>query len=296
MCKNLAEKVGPEVTITVYDIVPDRAHAIASKVSKANIAVSSNVTAAAATSDTIFYMVPNDDSVMAVLKKISETSLQSKLIVDCSTVHPDTSRKEESYVKGRGGQFISCPVFGSAAMAQAGELIAVPAGERQSLEKILPFCTGVMSRDTIALPGQEPAKATLLKLVGNTFILNMVGALSEGHTLAEKSGLGSENLHKFISSLFPGPYTAYSERMVSGDYWSRTEPLGMVELALKDARHAKKIAAEADMRMKLVEVVEGYLEVVLSLRGAHSEFVAAYGAKRVESGLDFENTGMRVRQ
>ena len=51
----------------------------------------------------------------------------------------------------------------------------------------------------------------------------MVETLSEGHTLAEKTGLGGENLHKFIEILFPGTYTMYSNRLMSGDYHKREE-------------------------------------------------------------------------
>ena len=70
---------------------------------------------------------------------------------------------------------------------------------------------------------QAPGKATLMKVVGNTFILNMVESLSEGHTLAEKSGLGSENLHQFLETMFAAPYAAYSKRLMSGDYYNREE-------------------------------------------------------------------------
>ncbi len=66
-------------------------------------------------------------------------------------------------------------------------------------------------------------KATLLKIIGNTFVLNMVETLSEGHTLAEKSGLGNDNLHQFVETMFPGPYTAYSARLLAGDYYKRDE-------------------------------------------------------------------------
>lgn len=59
----------------------------------------------------------------------------------------------------------------------------------------------------------------------------MVEVLSEGHTLAEKTGLGTSNLHNFISAMFPGPYTAYSQRMLDGDYYQREEPLFHVDLA-----------------------------------------------------------------
>ena len=55
------------------------------------------------------------------------------------------------------------------------------------------------------------------------FILNMIESIAEGLVLAEKSGLGTENLHKFIEAIFPGPYTLYSQRMINGDYYNREE-------------------------------------------------------------------------
>ena len=67
--------------------------------------------------------------------------------------------------------------------------------------------------------GVEVGKASLLKVLGNLFIVSMIETLAEGHVLAEKTGLGSENLEKFIDTVFPGPYTIHSKRMSSGAYW-----------------------------------------------------------------------------
>ena len=108
-------------------------------------------------------------------------------------------------------------------MAESGQLICVLAGPAAGIEKVKPFCKGVIGRANIEYQDQAPEKATLLKVIGNTFVLNMVEALSEGHTLAEKSGLGSENLHQFLELLFPAPYAAYSKRLMSGDYHNREE-------------------------------------------------------------------------
>ena len=108
-------------------------------------------------------------------------------------------------------------------MADSGQLVCVLAGPSPNVEKIKPYCKGVMGRANIDFSDQPVGKATLLKIIGNTFILNMVEALSEGHTLAEKSGLGTQQMHSFIETMFPGPYTAYSGRLMSGDYYKRAE-------------------------------------------------------------------------
>ena len=62
--------------------------------------------------------------------------------------------------------------------------------------------TDSIGKSTTDFSGEEPSKASLLKMIGNIFIVNMVGMLAEGHVLSEKTGLGDENLQKFLSVVF----------------------------------------------------------------------------------------------
>jgi 3-hydroxyisobutyrate dehydrogenase-like beta-hydroxyacid dehydrogenase len=88
-------------------------------------------------------------------------------------------------------------------MADAGSQIVVASGAATSIERALPFFAGVIGRSVIDLRDHEPGHATLLKITGNSFILSMVATLAEGHAWAEKSGLGSDMLHKFIEFYRP---------------------------------------------------------------------------------------------
>lgn len=117
----------------------------------------------------------------------------------------------------------------------------------------------------------------------------MVQTLAEGHVVAEKLGLGPENLHKFVELMFPGPYTAYSGRMLSGDYYQRAEPLFQVDLARKDAGHAMKLAESVGARFRLTEIADEYLKVVKEEMGAKGDIAGIYGAVRVGNGLGFGN-------
>ena len=174
-------------------------------------------------------------------------------------------------------------------MADSGQLICVLAGPPAVVDLIKPFCKGVMGQSIIDFSGQAQGKATLLKVIGNTFVLQMVEALSEGHTLAEKTGLGSDNLHALIEAMFPGAYVGYSNRLKSGDYYKRDEPLFAVDLARKDVKHALDLAASVGTKMKAVEVVDAHLAAVKEHMGAKGDIASIYGAVRQESGLKFEN-------
>lgn len=178
-------------------------------------------------------------------------------------------------------------VFGAPAAADAGQLVFVLAGPPETLSKVTPYCDGIMSRLTLDLPSRPYGTATLLKLTGNTFVLSMVGTLAEGHAFAEKSGLGSETLHRFISAMLPGPFGAYSKRMMTGDY-VRDEPLFGVDLARKDAGHAIRLAAEVGVDMKITKTVDERLAKVKEIKGEKGDLPGVYGVARVESGLDFE--------
>ena len=111
-------------------------------------------------------------------------------------------------------------------MAESGQLVCVLAGPAASVDRVKPYTKGVMGRENIDFSGQSYRQALLLKVIGNTFVFNMVEALSEGHTVAEKTGLGTENLHTFVATMFGGPFSAYSSRMMSGDYYNRAEVSG----------------------------------------------------------------------
>lgn len=176
-------------------------------------------------------------------------------------------------------------------MADNGQLVCVLAGTTSAVSKATPYTTGVMGRADINFAGQPSGNATLLKVIGNTFILNMVSQLSEGHVLAEKSGLGVDNLHNFISTMFPGPYMAYSQRMLQGDYYQREEPLFHVDLARKDARHARDLADRSGSSVKMLKLAQGRLDRVKEELGDRGDIPSVYGVVRKESGLEFKNKG-----
>ncbi|KAF2713911.1 6-phosphogluconate dehydrogenase-like protein NAD-binding protein [Pleomassaria siparia CBS 279.74] len=289
MCKNLVEKGNLDKPLILYNRTPKRADQLAEKFGADKTTVASTIADAVKDADIIFMCLGDDASVQDVVNAILEQHIENKLIVDCSTVHPDTTNLLEKQVTAAGLEFVGMPVFGAPPMADAGSLVCVIAGAEKSVDKVKPYTKGVMGRADIDFSGQPAGNATLLKVIGNTFVLNMVEVLSEGHTLAEKTGLGVDNLHSFISAMFPGPYAAYSQRMLDGDYFQREEPLFHVDLARKDARHAKDLAKRTGTNMPALQVADAHLVKVQEHLGDKGDIPSIYGAVRQESGLTFEN-------
>lgn len=289
MCKNLVEKGDLDHPLIIFNRTQKRADDLNAKLPSGKSTIATSLEEAVSEADIVFTCLGDDAAIKDTIATAVKGDVKGKLFVDCSTVHPDTTNMLAKSIQGQGAELVACPVFGAPAMADNGQLVCVLAGPASAVEKVKPYCKGVMGRANIDLSDQPQGKATLLKIIGNTFILNMVETLSEGHTLAERSGLGNDNLHQFIETMFPGPYTAYSGRLIGGDYHKRDEPLFAVDLARKDAKHALNLAEAFGTKMKDVEVADGHLSDVQKHMGSKGDIAGIYGAVRQEAGLKFEN-------
>lgn len=289
MAKNIAEKAELDGPLLLFNRTKQRATDLSAQISPGKSAVPDNLEAGVTQADVIFVCLANDKAVTDTVDAIvGAGDVRGKLVVDCSTIHPDTTDAVAEALTSRGAELVACPVFGAPPMADSGNLVPVPAGPRAAVDRLRPFLEGVTSRAVIDMAGEPYRKASTLKLVGNTFILNMVEQVAEGHVLAEKSGLGTQYTHRFIELLLPGIYPPYSNRMLSGDYWKREEPLFHVDLARKDAGHALKIARASGANVPNVETADRHLEMVQKHTGK-GDIAGIYGAVRQDAGLKFEN-------
>jgi 3-hydroxyisobutyrate dehydrogenase-like beta-hydroxyacid dehydrogenase len=290
MVKNLVEKANLDKPLLIYNRSSKRSHDLEQTLPSGKVKVAQSVADGVAKSDVIMVCLSNDAAVEEVFQEIAKGDVKGKLFVDSSTVHPDTTAKLAWLVVGQGAEFVAVPVFGAPAMADAGKLIAVMAGPKSSVEKIRPYYKGVMARAEIDMAGEKPEKATLMKIVGNTFIMNMVEQLSEGMVLGEKSGLGTKYVQEFVDTMFDAPYSAYAKRLVSGDYYQRDEPLMSVNNARKDAGHALAIAKKNGVKLPNTETADAHLaDAAKKYGGDKADLAGIYGAVRQDAGLKFEN-------
>jgi 3-hydroxyisobutyrate dehydrogenase-like beta-hydroxyacid dehydrogenase len=148
----------------------------------------------------------------------------------------------------------------------------------------------------------DVGKASLLKVIGNTFIISMIQALAEGHVLAEKSGLGTENLEKFLETVFSHPYMIHSKRISSGAYHSTEVSLGLqyqprsplqpmvnIGMAQTVADHVLELAKSTGTNLACYEVAKRRMDLIEEHAGKKGDIDGLYGAVRLESGMKYEN-------
>lgn len=290
MARNIALKANLVHPLVIQNRTHQRAQEFAAALpNSAAVQVVTTVAEAVNSADIVFTSLGDDASVLSLYETVVKAgSLAGKLFVETSTILPESTNAVAKLITDAGGQFVAAPVFGVPAMADAGKLVVVPAGEASLVAKLQPFFVGVIARSVIDMSGREPGQASLLKITGNSFILSMVETLGEGLTWAEKSGLGGDMLQQFLEHMMPAPFGAYCSRMRSGDYM-REDPLFAVDLARKDAGHAIRLAGSVGVDLKIAKVADDHLKVVKEVVGEKGDLPAIYGAVRKESGLEFDN-------
>ncbi|KAH7178454.1 NAD binding domain of 6-phosphogluconate dehydrogenase-domain-containing protein [Fusarium sp. MPI-SDFR-AT-0072] len=289
MSKNIVEKGNLDGPLLLYNRSSQRATDFSAKFPAGKTEVVESLADGVSRADVIFSCIANDEAVQETFKAMLEGNVKGKLFIESSTIHPDTAEAIAKDVVAKGAEFVAAPVFGAPQMAEAGQLVGVLAGPAASVARAKPWFKGVTSSKEIDLSDKPYSKALTLKVLGNTFILNMAEQLAEAHVVAEKTGLGTEAIHQIVDSIFGGPYTAYSQRMLTGDYYNRDEPLFAVELARKDARHAMSLAESVGVRLRNVEAADAHLAMAYEHAGSSADMAGIYGAIRKESGLKYEN-------
>jgi 2-hydroxy-3-oxopropionate reductase len=111
--------------------------------------------------------------------------------IDCSTVDPDTATEISAAVTARGGRFLEAPVSGSRKPAEDGTLVVLTAGEESLYREALPYLE-VLGKKAFYL-GAVGRGATL-KLIVNLVMGEMMAALCEGISLAERAHIPTDVL------------------------------------------------------------------------------------------------------
>ncbi|CZT05710.1 hypothetical protein WAI453_004498 [Rhynchosporium graminicola] len=245
-------------------------------------------------SDIIFSSI-SDDSVLEsiVSEMLASGSLTGKIIVDTSTVHPDSSVKASKKLTEAGAVFAAAPVFGASPVAYEGTLLFVVAGPKAATKAIAPYLKGVMGRGVIDL-GEDVSKASLMKTSGNFITAAMMEMISEAHVFAEKTGLGSEAMEMLIKENYGPLAFSMSRRLTTGVYVpaKNEKPWSDLNLAIKDVDHGITCAENAGTRLKIGEVVLEHLKEAKKFSDIHEgkamDSSSMYGVIREEAGLKFE--------
>ena len=149
----------------------------------------------------------DDAAVEAVYADAVEGFHAGQVVLEMSTIAPETVRKVARSVQGRGATLLDAPVSGSVPVVERGELLIMVGGDPDALERARPVLEALSSK--IIHVGELGTGATM-KLAVNALVHGLAVALSESLVLAERAGVERTTAYEvFASGAAAAPFVLY---------------------------------------------------------------------------------------
>jgi 3-hydroxyisobutyrate dehydrogenase-like beta-hydroxyacid dehydrogenase len=220
----------------------------AAKAEALGVAVATTPAEAARRVEVVITMVTDPQALQAVTEGpegVSAGAGAETTVIEMSTVGPAAIERLASVLSAG---LLDAPVLGSLSEAEAGTLSIFVGGEPELFERW---------RDFLALLGKPihvgpSGSGAAAKLVANTTLFGVIGALGEALALAEGVGLSRESAFEVLATT---PLAAQAERrrpaLESGEF----PPRFPLRLARKDA----DLIAELGLDLRLAEAARSWL-------------------------------------
>ena len=159
-----------------------------------------------------------------------------RTVVHMGTTAPEYSAGLGARVRAAGGRYVEAPVSGSRRPAEAGELVAMLAGEPADVARVRPLLAP-MCRETVEC-GPVP-QALLMKLAVNLFLIGMTTGLAEAVHFADRQGL---DLRRLAAVLDAGPMASAVSRVKTAKLVDRDFE---VQASVRDVLYNNDLIAES---------------------------------------------------
>jgi 3-hydroxyisobutyrate dehydrogenase len=151
---------------------------------------------------TILFDAEAIDGVYRTPDGILAGNLSGKLIIDMSTVRPETSAALAKDVRASGGTFVECPVGGSTGPARLGKLLGMAGGEAADVARAKPILDQLCRRFEHFGPVGTGAR---MKLAINLPLIVSYQALAEAFILCRPNGMEPIQLMEFFADTAGAP-------------------------------------------------------------------------------------------
>lgn len=205
---------------------------------------------------TVIVMLANGDVIDQVLRRGTPEFaglVADHTVVNMGTTSPAYSLALNGDIRAAGGRYVEAPVSGSRKPAEAGQLVAMLAGDEADMTDVSQLL-GAMCQQTVHC-GPVP-DALLMKLSVNLFLITMVTGLAEAVHFAEQHGL---DLQKLASVLDAGPMASSVSRVKTAKLIARDYD---VQASISDVLYNNRLIAD---QARQSTVASPLLDVCLAL-------------------------------
>ncbi len=219
--------------------VYNRTAAKTDELQKLGAAVTSSPREAAQGADAVVTMVADPPALHAVLEGPEGAFAGCRpgtLVVDMSTVDPETSRAMAARAQAQGLRYLEAPVTGGAGAAEQGTLLIMAGGTMEDFQAAKPLLETMGKKVLWVGP---MGRGAAMKLTTNMVASSISTAMAEGLVFAAKAGLEPSLVAEVLAERSP-LIARWAPRVLAGEFGA-SFPLRLahkdVHLALATARN-----------------------------------------------------------
>jgi 3-hydroxyisobutyrate dehydrogenase len=200
---------------------------------------------------------------------VLEGARPGTILVDMSTVDPETSREVSRAAAGRGFQYLDAPVSGGFREAESGSLVFIVGGEQSAFDEVREVLAALGS--TIHHAGPSGA-GNIVKLVNNVMSMGNVLIAAEAFVLGVKAGMDGQTLFEILRTSAGRSY--HFERRFPNILARNFAPGFTVDLARKDLGLAVEMAKMHEVPVPATSLIHQLYNASSTLGDGPSDFAA----------------------
>ena len=195
----------------------------------------------------------------------------SGVLVDMSTVSPETSRRLARAVDGR---FIDAPILGAPQAVTSGQATILLGGPDELVDRLMPLFQQLAARQLRCGPA---GSGTTVKVVANLLLLGQLTVLSEAVATAQANGVDD----RLIAELGRTPLVAPAlhnrlDDVIHGDH----QGWFSARLGHKDVRLARTLARNGGLDLAVAAAVEALFDQAIGAGLGDRDITAVVEAVR----------------
>ena len=221
-------------------------------------------------SDVIITMLPSGNAVREVWTSILSNIKPDKLLVDCSTIDIETSKKMHKMAENKNILSLDAPVSGGTIGADNGSLTFMVGGKDDAYQKMLPLFE-IMGKKSILCGSAGSGQAT--KMCNNLLLAITMSGLGEAIRLANSESLNMEKFYEVLSTSTGSCWALNNYAPIKGigpesPADNEFKPGFSSHLMLKDLSLALTAAKKADLNLTFgKEALNKYQKLINNDKG-----------------------------
>lgn len=184
---------------------------------------------------------------------ISESGRRGLLVVDFSSIAPESAREFSRKLEEKGIGMIDAPVSGGVPGAEKGTLAIMAGGRPEHIERARPVVMHLAQRFTRM---GDSGAGQVTKLCNQIIVGSLLTVIAEAVRLAEAAGVDAKRLPEALKGGFADslPLQIFGARMAARDF---EPPLGTNAILLKDLDNAAALAKEFGVALTMAQTAAG---------------------------------------